>query len=713
MHSRRTANGNGRGYRESSNSADDDLDRDSTYVSDEDLEVPIPAPPTRVRERPSPRRQSTRRAAPARSSLREPSSDEEFSESNSDIEDELDELALEEPAPKRRRVAPRTATVRIRRSKPPPRATMGTGARPRRPSRAQVRRIAKPKATSKKEWIPTDGKPPPWTTLPYHIVLMIFDYAYQLENSHGDGAATWAARAAKTCKAFMEPALAALYRKPQLNTGTRIVRFALHMSGTREHTMINYRPKVKSLSLEERIFPTNYDPTTLIGQLPQLAHVEFWSEKDRQFRGNANVEGQRYWKYPTGFLESPELRNLNLRSFHFNSRMLSANATLPDHYLQFAQLFQDRPFKKMEEVTFTNFNIVSSEYSGVQGATEFVDGLDEEVEDTIINNVHNQALALGIQELAELRRLRFEFSPICSATWLRLLPKTLTTLELHCCISMESVGFEKYLSSHGNALNTLILDHNHCLNLDFLPTLKSSCPKLEMLSMELLYFRDDRVETMIRPGYSELLSTGAVPTWPSTLQNISLSHLRQCDGEMAIVLFESLINEAEHLSALRHLSISASVEGLHWQERAGFRDKWKALFERVFLIKKRAPLPYLQSFKTHRLWLEEQNKKPKRTRTSSKELSDNSSSEMGRLRPRNTVNYASDDSSEEGNSLRGKLFAALGGKKKLENAPDDFVVQGLCDVVDIRIDNGRPTEKEFRESDLLDSEQSGDSDFEE
>jgi hypothetical protein len=38
-------------------------------------------------------------------------------------------------------------------------------------------------------------------------------------------------------------------------------------------------------------------------------------------------------------------------------------------------------------------------------------------------------------------------------------------------------------------------------------------------------------------------------------------------------------------------------------------------------------------------------------------------------------------------------------------------VQGLCQVVDVRIDNQRPREELFSERDFLDSERSGDEDW--
>ncbi|OBT55160.1 hypothetical protein VE04_03677 [Pseudogymnoascus sp. 24MN13] len=50
-------------------------------------------------------------------------------------------------------------------------------------------------------------------------------------------------------------------------------------------------------------------------------------------------------------------------------------------------------------------------------------------------------------------------------------------------------------------------------------------------------------------------------------------------------------------------------------------------------------------------------------------------------------------------------------KEKVKEKPKREVVQGMCEVVDFKIDNLRPTEKQFREEDFLDSEPEGDEDW--
>lgn len=71
----------------------------------------------------------------------------------------------------------------------------------------------------------------------------------------------------------------------------------------------------------------------------------------------------------------------------------------------------------------------------------------------------------------------------------------------------------------------------------------------------------------------------------------------------------------------------------------------------------------------------------------------------GRKRGRrdsDAISVASDDNTKEGEDWR--------------HTPERFI-QGLCTVVDVRIDNQRPREEQFNESHFLDSEASGDEEW--
>jgi hypothetical protein len=689
-------------YRESS--VEDD-DGDSTYASDQNIiGAAVQLQPSSAQRRDnavSPaRRHSTRESNRVRRSLKEPSSDEDDDEDfvSSNV-DELEHLALQHPPPKRRKVAPsRPVASRTRRAESH-RTSQSSKGGPRKRRTVLIKSLSKSKARLSKKWaaIDSDGVRPPWSTLPYHILLSIFDYAYELHMQDGSGSnsAAWLLHAARTCHAYSEPALTVLYRRPALINGRRIISFANHITGPAETQYINYRPKVRELVIDERHMPSNFDLTHLIRHLPQLAHVDLFSSKDtRPLRGNAHILAERYWKYPPDLFNVLQETSPSLISWHWNAKMHALDLMLADQYFAMIQRTESRPFSNLKDVTFTNYNplVISTSHIIEYQEDYYANPKPAESLKSIVENEWNQALARSIQGMSRVRRLRFEFCKVVSATWLQFLPKTLTTLELYCCANVETDGLQAYLESYGTALRTIVLDHNRYLSLDFLACLKSACPNLEELSMDLIYFEAERVSTVVQPGYLKLLQSGSVPSWPSCLMKLSLTHLRQWDSDTVNMFFESIISQAESLQQLRQLSLSVSVD-IDWHERAGFRDKWTSLFQTVFKRTPKDPVKYLQSMKTYRLYKEAQ-KGVKRTRTMNQDQSGDSSS-TGRLRPRGTM------------SLRRKATDVL---SSVESESTQYI-QGKCDVVDIRIDNSRPNEREFRESDMMDSEISGDSDY--
>jgi hypothetical protein len=75
-----------------------------------------------------------------------------------------------------------------------------------------------------------------------------------------------------------------------------------------------------------------------------------------------------------------------------------------------------------------------------------------------------------------------------------------------------------------------------------------------------------------------------------------------------------------------------------------------------------------------------------------------------RLRPRKSATDDDTDTNGPVSTLGGSLRDMV--MKTLE-----IHIQGMCDEVDVRIDNLRPREEQFHESDFLDSEPSGDEDW--
>lgn len=172
--------------------------------------------------------------------------------------------------------------------------------------------------------------------------------------------------------------------------------------------------------------------------------------------------------------------------------------------------------------------------------------------------------------------------------------------------------------------------------------------------------------------YDTLLRPGDTPTWPPKLRQIELLNLRNWGLEPATTFFTSLQDAAQELPDLRSLTIKAMLD-TGWKERANFRDKWISKFERTFLRHSNPPNPHLASLKAYRLWQE-------------------------------AVKPAAEDSSERSRALRKTRSAPACS----DTEEEDTQVQGLCEKVDISIDNKKPSEVQFTAEDFMDSEVSGD-----
>jgi hypothetical protein len=252
--------------------------------------------------------------------------------------------------------------------------------------------------------------------------------------------------------------------------------------------------------------------------------------------------------------------------------------------------------------------------------------------------------------------------------------------------------------------------------------------------MDLTYYSKFVTSSAAEPEYENLLLPDEHPTWPSTLQSIEMHHLRQWTGSAAQNFFSSLIDSARDLPDLRNLALSVSLD-ISWRERATLRDQWEEKFKSVFMRSSPPPNLHWMSLRGFREWKEKQNAKtmshvevkgvtilenaieddedvPRSSRRQNHtaqiaNLPTPQQSDSGsrrRLRPRKNASDSDEQSAEAGpsNSLRGMVMHAL-----------EKHVQGMCNVVDIRIDNLRPTERQLHERDFLDSEPSGDEEWDE
>jgi len=248
---------------------------------------------------------------------------------------------------------------------------------------------------------------------------------------------------------------------------------------------------------------------------------------------------------------------------------------------------------------------------------------------------------------------------------LRQLPRSLESLSVINCPTFDIETLSAFFKKHGRTLKHLALKHNQSLDLTFLPGFAISCPELQSFQVDLTYFSASVLASMdhrsdAEPRYQTLLHSDDYPTWPPKLEQLHLLHLRKLNSETATTLFESLVEAAPSLKQLRTLVIKAILD-VSWRERAGFREKWISDLKAAFLRDAPAPDRVLSSKRMFRL---------------------------AKARQQEHANSNFDSFSST---------APVGG--------------GYCGIVDISIDNMRPTELRFTEDDFMDSESSGDEDW--
>lgn len=365
-----------------------------------------------------------------------------------------------------------------------------------------------------------------------------------------------------------------------------------------------------------------------------------------------------------------------------------------------------------------------------------------------------------LNALPNLTHLAVESSTAANELILPLLPKTLQHLELVNCWDVTADQFAEYLVTHGQELRQLTLHYNQSLSLSFLSVLGTACPQLQALRMNLTYYSHHAFYNDSNPMYDCLLTPDQVPTWPASIQVIELEHLRKWEPAAAEVFFQSLVDSAPRVPQLRVLAIKAMLD-IPWRQRCEMRDRWEATLDRVF--KRRTTPPEPASSLAYYAKLRKQvsprskakarhsdtepSRRSHRIATHLSNPSSRASSTARGLRlmaPSSRVSYREPDTDEDipssddydedeveedskhAHDEKGKdpeqngENSEVGGDKKDDDTGGEGssirpewthpFVHGMCDVVDIRIDNQKPGEIQYRMVDFLDSDDSNSDD---
>lgn len=493
---------------------------------------------------------------------------------------------------------------------------------------------------------------------------------------------------------------------------------------------MNYKYRVKNLEIDVRRLaqgakgshPFRLD--TLVLELPRLQNLQIVHPKHsppyRSMR-------KQPWHYPVELFEDLDTAGVRLKSWRWSSDMIPIFPDkAPSRWM--VRVHSSKPFEYLERLVLC----------------DFVFDFTPESPSALGTSLQPPGLVSVISALPHLKDLTFISCDVVAENFLEHIPKNLERLELSNCLEVTSDMMYTCLALGASRLRELVLNHNAALSLAFLEHLKSLCPKLEVLRADLTYYSERMTYNDAYALYDHVLTVDQVPTWPSTLQHLELVHLQKWEAEAAQNLFRSLVESAKDLPVLRHLVLQAHIN-IPWRDRAGFRDQWIERLRRVYLREKEEPNPNLGSLKQFRLWKQAQQNRPTESDVQEHHANTKSpdSDEDGPLRrkmthvrvtprkpPADAMLYSDIDSPvtkpERGRPRRSVRVAesqsastaAEESSSESENdSEDDWriqpegFIQGLCDVVDIRIDNQRPRENQYTEANFLDSEPSGDEDW--
>ncbi|KAL2263260.1 hypothetical protein VTK26DRAFT_7525 [Humicola hyalothermophila] len=619
----------------------------------------------------------------------------------------------------------------------------------RRPSRAAnvISPLkSRPKLSPSKERSPVfkDLVIPAWATLPYHVLTQIFRYAaISIEETDR---AKWLNSTSRVCRSFAEPALTVLYESPPLLNRPMAHGLVSLLSQDPSTTMFNYRAKVEELWIGvEEIASKTYkgqplDFGALVGNLPRLKFIQFYHSKDDPpFR---SLDESLRWHYPPALFRALNgahdqgegtggERYTKLEGWQWNRRLMGPDLGLAG----IKALHHTPPFANLKKVSFLNYQVPSLL------AKRDSDDADLAAQD----RAFVESMAQGIAALPALEFLSIESSTAANGEMLPLLPKTLKILELVNCWEVNGDDFSSYLLSNGHSLEHIILRHNQSLSMSFLTVLGTACPRLQTLRVDCKTFNHHEFYRDSDPNYDNLLTADQIPNWPESLRALELKNMRKWTAEAAETLFQSLVDSAPKLLSLRHLVLKAMLD-IPYRQRSQIRDKWAARLKQVFLREQTDPKPLFslrqqqQTDKEVSTTSATEGKTAPR-RKSSRKSPGTPSRRSGRIAAFRASPHASSRASSVGRDLRHGLgrpsYAepdtdvdddedddveeGTGEEKEEESSNGSFGADGrhacqnssaaaslfrhgMCEKVEIQLDNQKPAEKTFGMEDFLDSE---------
>ena len=532
----------------------------------------------------------------------------------------------------------------------------------------------------------SDGNIPVWPSLPYEILVSILSFAagpscneWLLPNN----SLRWLLSAAKVCKAFTEPALAVLYRDPPLQNLESSHLFLTIIKKPIVDKLFDYNVKVKELRLDVSRtlaykLPSRgyFDISSLIPYIPQVKSIDIFDAKRYLSYYRAYARSTN-WTYPLNFFASLDENNVSLKSWSWDARMCPWHKD-KSRVQWMADIHSLGAFRGLQKLRISKFDL------GILG-TKGRHSL----------NLDDMSMCERFSDLPKLNELVCETSDVVGDEFLSFVPANLKYVTFQYCSNLDAEMLHTFLERGGKSLLEIHLTHNQRLNLSFLPSLKRACPQLQVLKVDMNFYNTRLSQPNADPLFEDLLRSDDVPTWPSTLQVIEMIHLQQWNSDSAVMLFNSLINAAKELPNLRKLTLKAILD-IAWRDRANFRDEWIGKLKKVFLRVSPDPDHSLMTMRLFRQWKKSQTSESRKAGLIDEVVTDSSElieSAKTRRKLRRRHSKIAEQENERSQT-----------KKRHFEDDNNCYIQGMCDIVDIRVDNHRPAETQFTEGDFLDSD---------
>lgn len=622
---------------------------------------------------------------------------------------------------------------RTNRDKSAKRRRPNANSRARRRSPTTAARDAGPKTTS--DWLTP-------------ALQICWPEVFRLAATDADGVKQgWLLQAATICTGLAEFAIDALYDSPEITSDKKMRKFTAALQST--DTQFYYRGKVRSLHLGPEFVPKLPALEALIRCLPRLQHFSIEHELDLPPYRDLELTGPKidpvFWTVfddrkhsRPGMVEAPspllswKWSGTLLGDFLLDSKdimILHTIGPLRDlrklHLVNLPHLSYD-PEKSLRwsDPSYVNpsWGVTASQLPDIEVPMPDLQGPlipeDERDNYTVVDSLVYGQCAGIINTLQHLEHLVLEASAVVERPLLMVLPERLRHLEIKHCWNLCTNSLEAYLAASGKNLQTLILNHNSALELEFLTQLRWCCPNLEKLVINMSFYKDPDTKSA-EPLFDEALKEGQVPSWPSSLRHIELVHVRPWKPEVATILFQSLMDSARGLPDLRYLVIKCMLD-LDWRKRAELRGEWAGRLREVFHRPAAEPPAEisLRPTRARDATTGDNNTKRKAPPEPPARRSGRISAKHAlpaRSRRSKRTSYAELSSDPESDADESDNDADDSDQSEPRGGtPGDQFIQGLCERVELTIENHKLAEVQFDMDDFVDAfsgSEGSDSDF--